>query len=284
MNITFIEGFLESARLKSLAKASEKLNISHPALSKQINTLEDYYGVKLFLRSPAGVTLTEHGKMFYDRILPVYTELVQIKKDLSILAESHRYKIGTLPSMAHQYLPNIVLALESKGILVDIEIRETSHELEELLTLGDLHAAVMELQPHNQAYWSVKLFEEPYEAIVYPGHRFSDYASVSIQDISHEPLILNPPNCSTRMLISKLMEEYGVKPSVKKEVQYGDFILGYVAARAGITFAPHMAVDQILKKGLISVPIADPRAKRCISLVCFSGRIGRILQPFFGKN
>jgi LysR family transcriptional regulator, transcription activator of glutamate synthase operon len=281
LNITFIEGFLESARLKSLAKASEKLNLSHPALSKQINSLEAYYGVKFFHRSPAGVTLTEHGKLFYDRILPVYEDLIQIKKDFSIVAESHRYKIGTLPSMAYQYLPKIVLELESKGILVDIEIRETSRELEELLNHGDIHAAVMELQPHNEAYWSVKLFEEPYETVVYPGHRFSALPSVSLLEISREPLILNPPDCSTRILISKLIEEYGVKPSVEKEVKYGEFILGYVAARAGITFAPLIEVDQIQKKGLICVPIDDPQAKRCISLVCSSGRIGKLLQRFF---
>lgn len=283
MNITFIEGFLETARLRSLAKASEKLKISHPALSKQINSLESYYGVKLFHRSHTGVTLTEYGKMFYDRIMPVHADLEAIKKDFEIVAGSHRFKIGTLPSMAYRYLPRIVLALESSGIRIDIVIRETSNELEELLNQGELHAAVMEHQLNHVAHWSVKLFEEPYIAVIYPGHRFSKMPSVSIKEIADEPLILNPPNCTTRTLFSKLIEENGIKPLIRKEVEYGDFILGYVAAGAGITFAPLMATDQILSKGLVCIPINDLRAKRCISLVCISDRIGKMLQSYFDE-
>lgn len=48
MNIEVLEGFLEVVRLGSIAKASERLHISHPALSKQIRKMEQYYGVTLF--------------------------------------------------------------------------------------------------------------------------------------------------------------------------------------------------------------------------------------------
>ncbi len=287
MNISFIEGFLEAARLKSLAKASEKLKISHPALSKQINSMEQYYGINLFHRSSSGVTLTEYGKILYDRILPVYSELIEIKSDLKMAAEStnyRSYRIGTLPSLASGYLPNIVLELKSSGINVEIDVRDTSDELEELLNQGKLHAAVIELQPHHVEHWNIELFEEPYDTVIYSNHRFSNLRSVSIQEIGLEPLILNPPNCTIRRLFSNLIEDQGMQPIIGMESQYGDFILGYVATGAGITFAPRMGVEQILTKGLQSIPIDDPRAKRVISLACVTKRIGETLQPYFTKK
>lgn len=60
--------FYEVASVKNITKASEKLLISQPAISKSIKNLEPQLGGQLFVRTKKGVTLTEEGKIFHDYI------------------------------------------------------------------------------------------------------------------------------------------------------------------------------------------------------------------------
>jgi LysR family transcriptional activator of glutamate synthase operon len=285
MNMQFIEGFLETVQHKSIAKASTKLRISHPALSKQIRTLEAYYGVKLFNRSAAGVVLTEAGKMLYTRIVPVFAELNAIQSDLANMNSIRKITLGTLPSLAAHYLPEIVYALEKRDVEVNLNVRNTSHELYEQLNNGEIDAAVLERPPVHTSVWNIDLFDEPYYAIVYPKHRLATHSSVTLQEIGNEPLILNPPDCSTRRTITSLMKEHGLEPQIKAEVNFGEFILGYVAAGAGITFVPKIVADRLGNPQLICIPLEDIRAKRTVTLISASDSIGKFLYPSFkGKR
>ncbi len=82
MNLDWLQSFAEAAKQKSFSKAANVNNISQPALSKHIQNLENNLDVRLFHRTPTGITLTEAGQYFYNRIIPVITELTTIRTDL----------------------------------------------------------------------------------------------------------------------------------------------------------------------------------------------------------
>ena len=66
MNIDYIYDFIKVAEYKSLNKASHTLNISTPALSKRINSIEDYFNSVLFIRTVNGIFLNEQGEIVLD--------------------------------------------------------------------------------------------------------------------------------------------------------------------------------------------------------------------------
>ena len=68
-----LDAFRNVAEEGSFSKAAEKMYISHTAVIKQVSSLESHLGVKLFNRSPLGVTLTVAGQV-------LYTETLQIMK------------------------------------------------------------------------------------------------------------------------------------------------------------------------------------------------------------
>ncbi|OXM83409.1 LysR family transcriptional regulator [Paenibacillus rigui] len=286
MNIDFIEGFLETVRHKSIAKASEQLCISHPALSKQIRAVESYYNVTLFKRSSTGVELTEAGKLLYERILPVYTEWNAIRSELSGRA-SQTFTIGSLPSLAAHDLPRIVNRMSREQLDVKVMVRSTSHELHEQLRLGAIDGALLECEPGWTEYtslWSMELYEEPYYAVVYPNHPMAVRSSVSINDLANEQLVVNPPNCSIRKRITALMAAHGFIPKIRMEVNFGDFLTNYVAMGAGITILPQIAVARLQGPELRCIPIDDAGAKRTICLAARTSRIGKRLLPFFKQG
>ena len=69
-----LKGFEATARLGSFRKAGEELNLTHPAISHQIQSLEQSLGVKLFIREGRQAVLTSEGKRFY----PVAREALEI--------------------------------------------------------------------------------------------------------------------------------------------------------------------------------------------------------------
>lgn len=65
LNLLFVQSFITIAECGSFSKASEKLYISKVSVMNQINSLENFLGVKLFQRTNHGVSLTDSGKSFY---------------------------------------------------------------------------------------------------------------------------------------------------------------------------------------------------------------------------
>ncbi|RIL87755.1 LysR family transcriptional regulator, partial [Staphylococcus cohnii] len=68
MNIEYIEDFIKVAEYQSLNQASKILNISTPALSKRIKSIEEYFESDLFYRTSRGIFLTENGKLVLNKV------------------------------------------------------------------------------------------------------------------------------------------------------------------------------------------------------------------------
>ena len=69
--------FKTVADTKNITLAAKQLHISQPAVSLQIQNIENYYGTKFFNRSNKGVTLTKAGLIFYDYVCQI-TSLLMI--------------------------------------------------------------------------------------------------------------------------------------------------------------------------------------------------------------
>lgn len=86
MHLYQLELLCEIARVKSFSKAAKHLHLSQPAVSGQIHSIEDFYGTQLFERSSTGVTLTEAGKIVYQRAKEILKLHEHLEKEIDGLA------------------------------------------------------------------------------------------------------------------------------------------------------------------------------------------------------
>ena len=78
--------FLEVAKHESFAGAARAFGLTGPAISKQVQSLEEHLGVKLLNRTTRHVSLTEEGAMYFEKARKALDDLSEAEKQLTHLA------------------------------------------------------------------------------------------------------------------------------------------------------------------------------------------------------
>lgn len=105
-NLELYKIFVIVAKEENLTKASEKLYISQPAVTKHIKNLEETLNTKLFIRSNHGIRLTEEGKKIYDEIKNPINEILEL--DRKYVNKSRDINLGTHSTILTKILGNYI--------------------------------------------------------------------------------------------------------------------------------------------------------------------------------
>jgi DNA-binding transcriptional LysR family regulator len=194
---------LAVAESGSMSKASARLAISHPVVSKTISDLEQSVGVRLFDRNSQGVELTTYGRALLNCGVIVFDEMRQGLKQIEFLAKPNSGDLrigspdveiaGIVPSIVARFLkqyPGVRLQVvhANTSMLQFSELRGRNVEL----LIGRVPAAFME---DDLAF--EKLFDEPHVAIVGRGSPWCDRQHIELAELIDEPWVL-PPYDSVR--------------------------------------------------------------------------------------
>ncbi len=129
MRIEQLQYLVETARVASINKASERLHITQQSLNAALTKLEDELGVVLLTRSPLGVTLTKEG----EKVAAYAQEVLQIIDEMhqSIAGEASSYgslrghlELSAGPLLMHGPLPETIKQIKQKYKQVRISLIE----------------------------------------------------------------------------------------------------------------------------------------------------------------
>lgn len=247
------------ARCKTIAKASEELFITQPALSVYISNLEKYLGVNLFNRTGKEFQLTYVGQEYVrraEKMLDMKREFDQIVHDLTRKYDG-RIRIGIQHRRTVSLLPDPMLTLSREYPGVEVIIREGIHaELVEMFEKNqiDLFVGVFKDELANAEYVTlgydhllVVLPEghPAYEKAFRPEGDASPYPYLDIRCLDRETFILPGETQSLRMSIDRIMEEYQIAPGKLIELSYFDTIMALVEKGFGIGFNRESYLDHM---------------------------------------
>jgi DNA-binding transcriptional LysR family regulator len=205
--------FCTVAETKSFSKTSEIIHLTQPAVSLQIQALEEKYETKLFDRSSSTVTLTPAGETLYKyakEILTLYTSAEKaIGKQTGLLKGS--LSIGAGSNIGNFILPALIT--EFKRIHPKIKIYllvNNSKRVIELLNAGNIDLGLVEGDVSRQKMIVKKLLSDELLLIVSPEHHWAKKKEVSIAELAREPFILREPGSGTRQMIEKFLARHGI--------------------------------------------------------------------------
>jgi len=223
MELQELKGFIAVARNGSFSTAAEKTFRTQPAISLQIQSLENELGVKLFDRiSPRKLELTEEGRKLlelaspvmdnYEALKPRFNEEIGKKLKGSI-------RIATHTSVMSFILPGVIKKFKKKYPECELSIINRGRkEILAMLSNGEIDLGITSLKsiPKNIDYRSFAEYKRV--LICSKKHPLSQKKTITLKDLSEYPLILSPKGSNTRAIVDSVFEKNGLEYTVALEI------------------------------------------------------------------
>lgn len=259
MNLDYLVTFKEVIRLGSFSEVARKLSISQPAVSFQIQKLEQELGVRLIDRRQKTLMMTEAGKRLLAFTKLVDKEHRSLVHDLEQLREEVTGNLAIAAStMPGDFiLPPILSEFKRRHPIVNIKVAVTdSARVIEAVKSGEYDIGFCGVSPEDRELEAVKIAEDEIVLIVFPEHPFAGRKRVSFLEVSGEPLIFREPTSGTQRSVEALLLNAGFDLSqCKPTLVLGttESVVTAVEARSGIAFVSKLAIKKSVSLGLIKV-------------------------------
>lgn len=247
--------FMTVVEKKNFSRAAEALNLTQPAVSQQIHSLEDYYGVKLFERNSKRVEMTRAGEILYRyaaEILRLHQEARQAINDL-LGRVTGKLIIGASLTIGEYVLPRLLSVFTGQFPEVEVAVSIGNTEVIAEHTLANRIDVGLVEGPVNPANLiTVPFLEDEMLLIVPANHRLASVREADVSDLVGEIFIVREAGSGTRFVVEEVFRTLGIQP--KREIQFGSTqaIKEAVEAGLGVAFISKWSIQKELKLGTLS--------------------------------
>lgn len=252
--------FDEVARLGSIRKAAEHLNVSPSALNRRILNLEEEYGLKLFERLPRGVRLTAAGEVLIADIRKWKTDQERSKvrlQELQGLRRGH-VAVGLMECLSGDFSRELFQSIQSRfrQFTLDIFIGGTALIVDKIMA-SELDLAVCFNVPDRHNIRKLKVRETPSGVIVSVNHPLAARGNVPLSECINYPFILPDFSLAARRMIDSTLAAAGVQAVPSLVTNSTNLMKQLIADDHHIAFLnAGNLIDVRRDEGLVFLPLA----------------------------
>ncbi len=264
--------FCEVAKVRSFSKAAVSLYMTQPAVSQAIMQLEEELGIRLFVRTSKGVTLTAEGQLIYKYTSSAMNLINSGEKKLAEIKNlmAGELKIGVGDTISRYYLLPYLEKFHRLHSNIKLKIfNGTTIELCSMLKAGEIDLAVCNLPVYDSAF-EIKKCMVIHDIFVC-GEIYKDKLSkpLRLEELAELPLILLETKSNSRQYVEKYMLSRGV--GIKPEIELGshDLLLEFAKINLGIACVIKEFSLEYLKSGIVhEIPLVEEIPERSIG-ICY---------------
>lgn len=262
--------FVHVAELRSFTRASVHLRIAQPALSRQIQKLEQEIGTQLLVRTGQGLELTDAGALLLQRAKGILRQVSQACEDVRAQSGSvsGTLTLGVPPAAGECLMPPVVEAVGAMHPDLRLNVIEGfSGFLYERLVKQELNLALLHNpMPHRDVDVHPLLIEQMY--LIGPARARGDVVPASeVDDLANIPLVLPGRPHSLRLLVEKVYADHGLPFNLCHEVDGLNILRALVANGQGYTLLTYGSVHrQILQERLSAKKLDSPEISWSLAL------------------
>jgi len=285
MNFYQLSYFKKVSETGNVSRAAEELLLTQPAVSKQIRSLEDELGERLFDRIGKKLFLTRAGELLYSRVEKILRSVQEAKtavKDMSLEC-SGELVIGTSDHISIHRLPTVLKSYITAFPKVDLKLRcHRSETILEMVNKNLIDLGVITLQKVPSHMFSEQIWKDPMSVVFPKKHTLASLKVVRLKDTIKYGMILPDTATETRKLIDAAYRSKRLNANVTMEVAYIETIKSLVKSGLGISIMPDKAVEAEVKSGvLMRAKIADAIFSRDLGVVYMKDKfLSRPAQEF----
>lgn len=273
MELRHLRYFVAVADERNFTRASERLNIAQPPLSRQIQQLEEELGVLLIEKGPRPLRLTEAGKFFHAHAQELLDKAADLKAMTRRVGQIDRkFAIGFVASTLYGLLPEIVRRFRNRFQSVEISFHElTTMEQLQALKEGRIDVGFGRLKSEDPAIRRIVLREEALIVALPIGHRLAaSEEPLQLSELVRETLLVYPknPRPSFADQVLATFKERNLIPEAVQEVRELQIAIGLVGAGQGIAIVPQ-SLQGMVRTDVVYRPLNDLQA---VSPIIFSAR------------
>lgn len=287
MELSQLRTLIHVAELGSLSKASDRLHIAQPALSRQVRMLEAELGFGLFVRHGRGMVLSEQGKEVLAHAVRVLAEIDEIRAtarpaDAPLTGE---VAIGLPPTVAD--IISLPLAAAFGKAHPKARLRLVSAYtgyLLDWLHRGEIDIAVLYDPRMARSLRSRPLLLENLFLIGPPEAGFSTVRAVPFASLADKRLLLPSTKHGLRVIVERCASETGITLDVGIEADTYSLLKDLVRNGHGWTILPLAPIHADVAAGsLTAAPLIDPVPVRRLTLAYPADRPVSRLARFAGE-
>jgi DNA-binding transcriptional LysR family regulator len=265
-----VQAFVAIAEQGGFQRAAGTLNITQTALSRRLQTLEGFLGVKLVERTTRSVALTRIGENFLPQARRLMTDLAAALVEIRETGKALRgdVTLACVPTVGVQYLPSIlenycarfpdnrikVLDHASSGVAQAVLRREAEFGIN---IAGRHHAELV----------STPILEDRFVVVCRQDHPLAARRRLNWKQLVPHRVILPGTDSSNRPLLDAAMGEASAALESMYEVQRSSTAVGLVAQGLGVAVVPSLALQAGAYPRLRVMPLSSPVITRTFVLL-----------------
>ena len=253
MTLRNIQIFIELYKQENVTKAAEALHMTQPAVTRALQDMEEYYGVRLFERMHRGITVTESGKALYAYSLHIADTFEQMEYALLHWDHQGVLRVGSSITIGNYMMPGIIRRFQAEE--PDLHIRvmvNNSERIQEALLSNELDMALLEGEADRETFTITAFAGDRLVPVLPPEHPLAGRKAVSLSRLARERLLLRDPGSAGRQLLDGAFAAAGLSPQPLWESVSTQALVRAVSEGLGISVLPEQLVQDDLMAGHIS--------------------------------
>ena len=253
-----METFLTVCQCMNFTRASEKLNITQPAVSQHIHFLEKHYNTKLFRYEGKKLKLTGAGEILRNASLTMMHDEISMQNQMQKTDEEEEIRFGATRTVGDVLMGRILERYlrrypDAKICMIVDNTQELLRKLDE----GIIDFALVEGFFQKNEYDHQKYSDENYIAVCAPDYTFNSdkiTTDVSVENLFHERLLVREEGSGTREVLERCLDAQNFSiHDFDKVMEVGSLqtIRELTKAGCGITFLYETAVQDELREGTL---------------------------------
>ncbi|WP_185857692.1 LysR family transcriptional regulator [Enterobacter sp. WCHEn090032] len=270
MSVKQLRAFLAVAHTLNFAHASERLNLSQPALSLTIKGLEDALGGPLLQRSTRKVALTQEGETFLPMARQLLADWDNVEEAMHQCFTLQRGKISVaaMPSFAANVLPEVLKAFRDRHAGINVTVHDVINEqVIEMVREGRVEMGIaFEPAPtHNLLFTPLGL--DRFIAIVPKDSALAGKKRLTWDALLTLDFITLQRPSAVRLMMEEELARSGRKLEVALESHQLVTVGRMVASGLGGSAVPALCETQMASLGAVCIPLDSPPIEKCIGVI-----------------